>query len=195
MLLIATSIAAAAVEYKRERYGVIIERSPFGEDPLLAQDAAKNAQDAKAAAESATAAKKMEKEMRLCFLLETDSGEIRAGFQNLKAQQGEPKSIMLIVGDSFKGMTLSRVDIAAASATLSLNGKPVTFELTKASAAPAAKKAPAQPQRRFGGGFSRQPALTAEPQLSSEEQAKKREEAREKLRRLRNRKPKESLNS
>lgn len=185
LIFISTVIGAGAVEYKRERYEVIVDRSPFGEDASIAADAAKEAaQNAKDAAEAAAAAKKMEKEMRLCYLLETDAGEVRAGFQNLKAQQGDPKSIMLRVNESFRGMKLTAIDIVENSATLSINGKPVTFSLTKASApAPAAK--PAAPQRKFGGGFRRQPPQPAkppEPQLSPEEQAAKREEVRENLR-------------
>ncbi|MDF7807085.1 hypothetical protein P4E94_06525 [Pontiellaceae bacterium B12219] len=180
--LVAVTTAVQAVEYTRERYEVIIERSPFGEDPLLAQEAAA---DAKEELEALAAAKKLEKDMRLCYLLETQSGEIRAGFQNLKAQAGDPKSIMLMVGESYKGMKLAAIDIANSSATLMLNEKPVTFELTK-SAAPVAKPAaPAAPTRRLGGGFRSKPAEPAappEPQLSPEEQAKKREEVRENLR-------------
>lgn len=111
---------------------------------------------------------------------------MRAGFQNLKAKKGDPRSIMLMVGESFMGMKLLSVDLANSSATLQSNGKPITFELSKA---PAVAKAPvkaATPQRRFGGGFRRkppeQPKKPPEPQLSPEEQAKRREEVRENLR-------------
>jgi hypothetical protein len=56
----------------------------------------------------------------------------------------------------------------------------------KADAAAKAPAKPAEPQRRFGGGFRRQapqpPAKPNEPELSPEEQAAKREEVRENLR-------------
>ena len=185
LLFIAGTVAAGAMEYKRERYDVIVDRSPFGEDPLLAQQAQQNAANgAKDAADAAAAAKKMEKEMRLCYLLEAESGDIRAGFQNLKARPGDPKSIMLKVGESFNGMKLASISIDENSATLSINGKNVTFELAAAKAAPAVKAA-AQPARRFGGGFRAKPAAPVkppEPQLSPEEQVQKREEVRENLR-------------
>jgi hypothetical protein len=180
--LIATTAAVHAVEYTRARYEVIVERSPFGEDPQFATD---SAADAKQEADALAAAKKLENDMRLCYLLETQSGEIRAGFQNLKAQQGDPKSIMLMVGESYKGMKLSAIDIVNSSATLMLNEKAVTFELTKSSAPVAKAAAPAAPNRRFGGGFRAKPAEPAvpeEPALSPEEQAQKREEVRENLR-------------
>ena len=182
LLIVAGTVSASAIEYKRARYDVIIERSPFGEDPLIAVEAAKNAKES---VEAAAAAKRMEKEMRLCYLLEAESGDVRAGFQNLKAKPGDPKSIMLMVNESFNGMKLTKIDINNNSATLSMNGKPVTFQLTKASSAPAPKKAAAQPARRFGGGFRAKPAEPAkppEPQLTPEEAAIKREEVRENLR-------------
>ncbi len=183
ILAVAIASVADAMEYKRERYEVIVDRSPFGEDPLTAQEAAEDVREAQAAAAEA---KKMEKEIRLCYLLETESGEIRAGFENKTAKQGDPKSIMLMVGENFKGMKLSSIDLANSSATLSVKGKPLTFTLTKAAAPAAAKPAPAVAQRRFGGGFRReatpQPPKPPEPVLSPEEQAKKREEVRENLR-------------
>ncbi len=185
-VLIVSSMAVSAVEYNRERYDLILDRSPFGEDPLLAQEEANNAKEA---AEATAAAKKMEKEMRLCYLLETDAGEIRAGFQNLKARPGDPKSIMLMVGESYNGMKLSEIDIATSSATLMLNGKRVTFELTKSAAPPPVAKAVAQPARKFGGGFRAKPPAKpakppqpAAPKLSPEEIAKARAETTERLR-------------
>jgi hypothetical protein len=185
-LLVVTSVAVGAVEYTPERYDVIIDRSPFGEDPLIAQQEQQEQQDQKEAQAASAAAKKLEKEMRLCYLLETDSGEVRAGFQNLKARVGDPKSVMLTVGESFNGMKLSSVDVENSSATLSLNGKPVIFELTQAAAVtPDAKKKP-QSERKFGGGFKRKSTSEStekeEPTLTSEEQAAKREEVRENLR-------------
>jgi hypothetical protein len=182
LILIASGLTASAADYERDRYDVITERSPFGEDLMLAQEAA---QDAKDAAAAAATAKQMEKELRLCYLLEAESGEIRAGFQNLKARPGQPQSIMLMVGESHNGMKLSDIDIENNSATLSLNGKPVTFELTKSAAPAPAAKVAAQPARRFGTGFRPKPPeqpKEPEPQLSPEEQAANREEIRENLR-------------
>jgi hypothetical protein len=178
----------AATEYSRERYDVIVERSPFGADPLSGTEVADK--------EAAATLKTLEKELRLCFLLEDQSGEVRAGFQNIKAKPGEPKSIMLMAGESFRAMKLLEIDIENSTATLQYQGKPLTFELSKTTAAnrPAAKKPePAkQPQRRFGGGFRRrtppaeqeqavlqpQPAV---PQESPEEMARRREEVRKNL--------------
>ena len=170
-------------DYTRDRYEVIVDRSPFGADPLSGVEAANSAKDA---ADAAAASKAAERELRLCFLLESQTGEVRAGFENKTAKAGDPKSIMLMVGESFRGMKLLEIDLENSSATLDRSGNKVTFELAKGAASATAKKAPAQPQRRFGGGFRRQapkaPEKPAEPVLSPEEQAKKREEVRENLR-------------
>lgn len=183
IVLASIALAAGAVDYKRERYNVIVDRSPFGEDPTLAIEQQQDLREQQAAA---AAAKKLEKEIRLCFLLESESGEVRAGFQNLKAAKGDPKSIMLMVGESFRGMQLKGIDLANNSATLDINGKPVAFELASAPAPKAVPaKKPTQTPRRFGRGFRPKPPAPAkppEPQLTPEEQAAKREEVQENLR-------------
>lgn len=183
MVVTAGACCAADTEYKRERYEVIVERSPFGEDPLNTAGALA-ANSAKEAAAADAAAKAAEKELRLCFLLEAENGEVRAGFQNKTAKAGDPRSVMLMVGESFRGMKLLDIDLVNSSATLDRSGNEVTFELSKPSGA---KAAPAKttPQRRFGGGFRqppKQPAKPPEPVLSPEDQAQKREEVRENLR-------------
>ena len=170
---------AAEPEYTSERYELILDRSPFGADPFD-EDVAQERADAAAVA-AAT------KELRLCFLLESESGEIRAGFQRKgKVQQGESKSIILMVGESFMGMKLLEIDLPGSKATLQSKGKPVIFELTKApTVAKAPAKKPAPPKRKFGGGFRRKeppkPAPPPKPKLSPEEQRRRREEVRANL--------------
>ncbi len=189
MIVWATSVCPAQdadTEYSRERYDVIVERSPFGADPLIGAEAVDQA--------AATTLKTLEKELRLCFLLQSQTGDVRAGFQNIKARSGEPKSVMLMVGESFRAMKLLEIDIENSTATLQYQGKPLTFELSKGTAAKQAAankpQPPTQPQRRFGGGFRRstppaekaQPApQPAVPQLSPEEEAQRRQEVRENL--------------
>ena len=182
MALLACSCLAE--EYKPERYDLILDRSPFGSDPL-AGGALDAANDLKAANQMAVEAAK---EIRLCFLFETEGGEIRAGFENMKAKPGDqsnPKNIILRVGESFKGMKLTEINLENSQAVLVRSGKRVLFELSKAPTA--AKATPAkQSPRRFGGGFrrppSKPPVKPSEPQLSPEEQARQRETVRENLR-------------
>ncbi len=181
VLMAASSFAVT--EYTRDRYDVIIDRSPFGANPLSAAEVANNARQAASVVAAAQAAAK---ELRLCFLFETNEGEIRAGFENKTARAGDPKSVMLMVGESFKGMKLLKIDLENSQATLDRSGTQVTFELSKPAVGKVApKKAVAPSQRRFGGGFQRKappPKKPAEPQMSPEEQARKREEVRENLR-------------
>lgn len=173
-------------EYSRERYDVIVDRAPFGVEDM---DEVIVQQSAQEAAASAAAAKAAEKELRLCFLLESESGEIRAGFENKAAKANDPKSIMLMVGESFRGMKLLSIDLANSRATLDRAGTKVTFELAKSTDSKASQQKPAPtPSRpRLGSGFRRTPPRQTpqkpeEPQLSPEEQAQKREEVRENLR-------------
>jgi hypothetical protein len=185
MIALATTVSMtcfSATEYKPERYEVILDRSPFGADPLAGSAAAANTAALDKAAAAAAAA--LEKNFRLSFLLESQDGEIRAGFQNLKPKKGEPSSSIILVGESFMGMKLKGIDFFNSEATLEHNGKAVIFQLSKAPVAKAAAKKPAQPQRRFGGGFRKQepkPVKPKEPELSPEEQRIRREEIRANL--------------
>jgi hypothetical protein len=111
LALIALAGACVAdVEYKPERYEVILDRSPFGADPLTGAASAQETAAADIAAAAAAA-----KELRLCFLFETENGEIRAGFENKKAKPGDPgnpQNIILMVGESVRGMKLLEIDLA-----------------------------------------------------------------------------------
>ncbi len=180
--LAAFGVCLAETEYTPERYALILDRSPFGPDPLTDVALINTAKEKADAAAAAAAAK----ELRLCFLLETESGEVRAGFQNKTAKPGDPKSVILMVGESFLGMKLLEIDLDGSQATLLSNGKPVKFELTKAAvSAKALAKKTAPPQRKFGGGFRRKPepkpVKPPEPKLSPEEQRLRREEIRANL--------------
>ncbi len=173
------AVCHAETEYKPERYNVILDRSPFGSDPLSTVSTPDtSAQQQKIAAE-------LEKTCRLSYLFEAKNGEIRAGFQNLKAKKGEPASSVIRVGESFMSMKLTSVDLVNSEAQLELpNGKPITFRLSKAPEKVVAKKVPT-PSRRFGGGFRKStppaPKPPPAPKLSPEEQKIRREEIRRNL--------------
>jgi hypothetical protein len=171
----------AAEPYGADRYSVILEREPFGQELVIEVPTVTPGQEIAAAQAAAKAA---EKELRLCFIFETTRGEIRAGFQNKTAKPGDPKSIMLGVGESFRGMQLLSVDMDESSATLDRDGVRVNFSLAKAPVPSAAKPAPKP--RRFGSGFRAQQQQPEpkpkEPELTSEQQVQRREEIQENLR-------------
>lgn len=168
-------------QYERSRYNLIVERSPFGADagPIEPDTSVMDSPQVKQALQ----------ELRLCFLMESPAtGEVRAGFQNLKAKKGEPKSVILMEGESFRSMKLVKVNMEDSTATLEYLGKLIPFELSKGSAAKAAptQPTPRQPSRRFGGGFRpRQPTTTTpqpeEPELTPEEREQRVAEIRAKL--------------
>lgn len=182
--------------YTPERYELIVARSPFGaEESVVAPEAGEGQAEIAASAAS--------KELRLCFLLESRTGEIRAGFQNLKPRPNEPGNVILMQGESFRSMKLVEIDLAESRATFENSGKRVVLELTKPvqvakrTPPPNANAARAVPQpvqqqdqteqRRFGGGFRRRepPAETApaveQPALTPEEEQARREEVRRNL--------------
>lgn len=172
------AVCHAETEYKPERYNVILDRSPFGSDPLS------TVSSPDASAQQQAAAAELEKTCRLSYLFEAKNGEIRAGFQNLKAKKGEPASSVIRVGESFMGMKLKSVDLVNSEARLELNGKPITFRLSKGPEKTVAKKVPPS-SRRFGGGFRKStppaPKPPPAPKLSPEEQKIRREEIRRNL--------------
>lgn len=181
----AMQAADGPVMYDLARYQLIVERQPFGSEPLDQEEKAQ-----------AAAVKALEQDYRLCFLLQNESGEVRAGFQNKKPKKGDPRSVMLRIGESFGAMKLLTIDIENSMATLQYKGQEVEFSMEKpktaaAAAKPAAPKPAAAPQRRFGGGFRRttpppapppEPEPEPEPQLSPEELAIQREQIQQNLR-------------
>jgi hypothetical protein len=172
----------AEISYDASRYELILEREPFGQELIVEEPTVTPEREI---ALANAAAKAAEKELRLCFIFETNRGEIRAGFQNKTAKPGDPKSIMLGVGESFRGMKLLAVNLEESSATLDRDGVRVNFSLAKAPVAVSKNTAVASP-RRFGSGF-RSPSKPVEPtpkepQLSPEQQAQRRAEIQENLR-------------
>jgi len=177
-LLAALPLSVRAEEYTPERYDLIVERSPFGNEDLSVA--------APSAGQNAAAAKAAERELRLCFIFETEAGEARAGFENKTARAGDPKSVMLMEDEEFRGMRVLDIDLDLGRVIMSRDGNEVMFELKQAAApaqlpAPVAEQ-PALPQRRFGGGF--RPAAPQQPEqerLSPEEEARQRELVRAQL--------------
>lgn len=165
------------------RYEVIIERNPFGAELISPEPSVSSIQNE---AMALAAAKAAEKELRLCFIFETDAGVIRAGFENKTAKKGESKSIMLGIGETFKGMKLLEVNIQNSTATLDRNGINIMFSLMKATQP--VNKNTSQSQRRFNTGFrensntQNRTVKTEEIKLSPAQQAQRREEIQENLR-------------
>ena len=167
---------------EEDRYKIIVDRKPFGQE-LISPDPSILAIQAEANA--IAAARSAEKELRLCFLFETTHGVIRAGFQNKVVKKGEPKSVMLAVGETFKGMKLIDVNINESTATLDRNGVKIMFSLSKAPENPSINsKEPTG--RKFNSGFRPQKSTETPKEkikLTPQEEERRKQEIQESLRR------------
>ena len=151
LMLFFSSASHADVNYNDDRYKIILEREPFGQELVVDVPTVTPAQEIAAAQAAAQAA---EKELRLCFIFETNQGEIRAGFQNKTAKAGDPKSVMLGIGESFRGMKLLSVNLDESLATLDRGGVKVNFSLAK-NPVPVLNNNASQ-TRKFNSGFRRE---------------------------------------
>lgn len=85
-----------------------------------------------------TSAYSINNEYRLCLILaEEESGNILAGFENLRSVAGEYKSFILMEGESYNGMTLVDVDLENSLAQVLYEDKIVPFKLVRKNAASA----------------------------------------------------------
>ena len=148
-LILVSFIYTISIFGELDKYQIIIDRQPFGRELISPEPSVSSI---KSEAEAIAAAKAAEKELRLCFIFETTKGLIRAGFQNKIVKAGEPKSIMLGVGDTFKGMKLVDVNIQESTATLDRNGVMIMFSLNK-SAKNTLGNSKTTSARKFNSGF------------------------------------------
>ena len=148
-LILVSFIYTISIFGELDKYQIIIDRQPFGRELISPEPSVSTM---KSEAEAIAAAKSAEKELRLCFIFETTKGLIRAGFQNKIVKAGEPKSIMLGVGDTFKGMKLVDVNIQESTATLDRNGVMIMFSLNK-SAKNTLGNSKTTSTRKFNSGF------------------------------------------
>lgn len=148
-LILVSFIYTISIFGELDKYQIIIDRQPFGRELISPEPSVSSI---KSEAEAIAAAKSAEKELRLCFIFETTKGLIRAGFQNKIVKAGEPKSIMLGVGDTFKGMKLVDVNIQESTATLDRNGVMIMFSLNK-SAKNTLGNSKTTSTRKFNSGF------------------------------------------
>ena len=148
-LILVSFIYTISIFGELDKYQIIIDRQPFGRELISPEPSVSSI---KSETEAIAAAKAAEKELRLCFIFETTKGLIRAGFQNKIVKAGEPKSIMLGVGDTFKGMKLVDVNIQESTATLDRNGVMIMFSLNK-SAKNTLGNSKTTSTRKFNRGF------------------------------------------
>lgn len=118
-MLTACLVSSAEDQPGAKRYKLILDREPFGSEPVVVETKP---------AVTPAAQEALAKELRLCMLLEGKNGDIRAGLVETK---GEKKSLILSVGETVQGIKLLNVDIEKAQARIARNGVAVTFKLEK----------------------------------------------------------------
>ena len=183
-LILVSFIYTISIFGELDKYQIIIDRQPFGRELISPEPSVSSI---KSEAEAIAAAKSAEKELRLCFIFETTKGLIRAGFQNKIVKAGEPKSIMLGVGDTFKGMKLVDVNIQESTATLDRNGVMIMFSLNK-SAKNTLGNSKTTSTRKFNSGFrssntnDKEIKKEVNVKLTVQQQEKRKQEIQESLR-------------
>ena len=182
LIYILFNISVFANNSEENRYKIIVDRKPFGQELISPEPSVLAIQTE---ANAIAAAKAAEKELRLCFIFETTHGVIRAGFQNKVVKKGEPKSIMLAVGETFKGMKLIDVNINESTATLDRNGVRVMFSLAKAPKNSSINSKESI-GRKFNSGFRPQKSTETPKEnikLTPQEEKIRKQEIQESLRR------------
>lgn len=171
LILLGATLSATAVEEGFERYQIIIDKRPFGEEPPeapgptqipLTQSFAKN--------------------LRLSMLFEGPGGDVRAGVINTALK----KSYILKVGEIEDSLELVEADINASEALLKKDNEVALFKLEAGKPEPLTKK---QQVSRSNSYAARRQALLKKvqeqkkrdepqpPQLTGEELRKHLEEA------------------
>ncbi|MCF7818562.1 MAG: hypothetical protein K9M54_11845, partial [Kiritimatiellales bacterium] len=118
------------------RYQLIIERHPFGKDANLSLDG-ESADEG--AGQVLPAAQSFARTLRLCMLLESSDGEIRAGIIDSK----DNKSCILGLGEIGKGVELVGIDLDESEAKLRKGKEIALLKLAGVAPAIAAQDSPA----------------------------------------------------
>ena len=136
-LCVALAIIACADESSFDRYQSIIDRKPFGPEPVnfdpesepgTASSAASSADGGEMTPEQRTAEEQqLASSVRVSMLNVTPSGVVKVGFTDNSAKPAE--NYYLAVGGSQNGWTVKNADPATESVTLERGGVEVTVKL------------------------------------------------------------------
>jgi hypothetical protein len=152
-------ISSQAQTYDRSRYTLILDREPFGSEPVVPQDLPPSKEQQAA---------EVNDQLRLCMVVEEENGEKRAGLERKKhmAGKGIAKSFVLSIGQSEQDVKLVDVDVAAGQATIMNRGQRIVLAIEKgatpAAAPPTIAPRASMPIRRVNTG-ARSQAVNAAP--------------------------------
>ena len=128
------------------RYTPIISRSPFGKEVAPA------VHPPSIALVSASTLSTLQKKYRLCFVMESESGEKLAGFENLHPAPGVPKSVLLGEGERIQDLCVVSINVSSECVKVGMGGTVIEMSLTAPAHPVSAKpstRSSASP-RKFG---------------------------------------------
>jgi len=135
LILLFSALLSGAAEEGFSRYQPIIDKQPFGQEPL----------EADAIQTAASSAQSFARNLRLSMLLEGSDGSVRAGI----IDTDNKKSYILGVGELQDGLELVEADINASEALLRKNSEVVLFKLESGDGEQIAMSQPSSRQNSY----------------------------------------------
>ncbi len=152
--LLTFALSAIAVEEEFARYQIIIDKHPFGEEPLEAEPVPIPLNQSFA------------RHLRLSMLFEGPNGDVRAGIIDAK----DKKNYILSIGDPEGGLELLEADLSASEAMLRKGTEVALFKLESDKPEPLSKSQQAARRSSYAGRRSSRMAATkkrTEPKRSA----------------------------
>lgn len=143
MLLLPAAMLRASADPGFERYKVIVDKRPFGDEPIEAEPVQISLNQSFA------------RNLRLSMLFEGADGDVRVGVVDAK----NSKSYILSVGESQDGLELVEADLNASEAMLRKDNEVALFKLESGEIEPLSKKQ--QSERRSSYAERRRARLEA----------------------------------
>jgi hypothetical protein len=133
-ILLFSALLSSAAEEGFSRYQPIIDKQPFGQEPLEAD-----------ALQTVSSTQSFARNLRLSMLLEGSDGSIRAGIidSNLK------KSYILRIGEPQDGLELVEADMDSSEALLRKGNEVVLFKLESGDGEQMARSQPSSQQNSY----------------------------------------------
>jgi len=138
LILLTSALSGMAVEEGFERYQLIIDKHPFGEEPPELDTV------------QISLNKSFARHLRLSMLFEGPGGDVRAGIIDTQDPKDE-KSYVLSIGELQAGLELIGADISASEATLRKGSEMAVFKLESDTPEPLSKSQQAARRSSYAG--------------------------------------------
>ena len=135
LILLTFALSSMAIEEGFERYQIIIDKHPFGEEPPEAETV------------QISLDKSFARHLRLSMLFEGPDGDVRAGIIDTK----EKKNYILSIGEIEGGLELIEADLSASEAMLRRGSEVALFKLESDTPEPLSKSQQASRRSSYAG--------------------------------------------